>query len=150
MFNCQQALITYLKMELLGSATGQAKTIKEYAGELRDANQLTELRPVILAKYHDGFPRAQAAWHQLDLIVVTDSVVFDQTENQNTSLQLAANVLDYVTQKPDNKKGIFTKIGGHGTYYIDPEKIRAETILIIERFNIVRIQLFINDNTQNL
>lgn len=140
MIDCQQGLITHLSMQFLNEG---AKTVKAYAGELREAHKLTQLSPLILVKYGDGFPIAQDGYHNFDVLTVTDSQAFDKISNQNTNLQLASDVLKFIKENP-----LFVRVGG-GTYYINPEKVRAETLLIIERFNIIRLQLYIDDRTGN-
>src|SRR3990167_10030052 len=116
MYNCQQSLMIHIANEFTAPIL---KTLKEYAGEIGDANKLTAITPACLMKYDNGQPMAEQPWHVFDLLVVTDSQVFDKEANQNSNLQLCSSLVDYLQEHHIfNRQG-----GGNGVFEIAREKV---------------------------
>ena|GEM_PF-5883206 len=143
MFDCQQALIRHLSLKFEPAAI---KTIKQYAGEIQDADNLAQLMPAVLVNYQDGSPMAQDPLHNFDLLVITQSVTLQKSQSKDTGLQLSSLVINYLR---DNS--VFTKIGGGGTYAIKTEGVQAGLIAMDNsRFHIIDVSLPIMDHTHDL
>jgi hypothetical protein len=138
MYTCQQALINHLSVHF---PTSQVKEIEAYAGQLRDnARKVTNALPCVLVMYIDGRPAAQEKFHQMDLLVVTESQVLDKVTHKNANMALSSEVIDYLADRH-----LFTAPGLSGTYEISREQMDARTILITDRFTIIAISLYIYD-----
>ena len=138
MYNCQTNLITHLAT---GFSSPTVRTIKAYAGELRDASKVTEIVPAILVLYDDGEPISQEKYHNFEIIILTESRVLDKVTNQENNLALSSQVAAWLKANPT-----FLKSGG-GTYYVHPEKMHARTGAITDRFAVVLLKTTIEDRT---
>jgi hypothetical protein len=137
MRNCQIALIDHLRAHF---SAPTIRTVKEYAGELADANELGELLPAVLVMFIDGFPAAQEKQYEFDLIIVVQNDTLEKLAASKSNLQLAAEVIDYL-----RGDYLIRSITPPGSYEIDRETLRARTIINDARFNIIAISIFIKD-----
>lgn len=136
---CQLALINHLKARFPSPAI---RTVKEYAGELADANELGELLPAVLVMYIDGFPAAEQKEYEFDLIIVVQNDTLEKLVASKSNLQQAADVIDYLREEY-----LIRTVSPAGSFEINRETLRARTILNDARFNIIAISLFIKDWT---
>lgn len=139
MYNCQLALITHLKRQFTAPAV---YTVKEYSGELANADQVSDILPAILTIFIDGRPMAQEAEHEFDLLIITENRALVAEDASNENLELSSQVAAYLQEHY-----IFAANGRAGTYEIAREQTRARTILNDARFCIIAISLLIKDWT---
>lgn len=119
----------------------QLKSLQSYAGELSNQTVLETVElPGIFTMFIDSIPDPQIKIHQFDIIVVTESRTFDKLEKMNNNLQLSSDVFDYLT-----KYNHIQALGKRGTYFIDPNQVRATTILINDRFTVIAITIYMQD-----
>lgn len=141
MHTCQQSLIKHIGSEFKAPVV---QTLTEYAGQLsKDAVKLSMVCPAILPIFIEGNPAAQDKQHGFDLLVITENRALDLKQNKNNNLQLATAVVKWLRDNPIFK----TYDGSTGVYEINPEEIRARTILNDNRFCVVAVSLQVNDNT---
>lgn len=139
MLNCQTAIVNHLKR---GFQAPVIRTIKDYAGELKDANKLTQLLPATLVMYIDGLPAAEQKEYEFDLIVVVQNDTLEKLVSYESNLSLSSEIIKYL-----RANYLFPAWGKDGSYEINRETLRARTILNDARFNIIAISLFIKDYT---
>ena len=141
MLFCQDALLHHIGVEFTSPTV---KTLKPYAGEIREPATLTQLVPSVFSVYTDGLPVSENPEHRFDLVCVTESRVLNKETSKNANLQLSTDICQYLKDKP-----IFTRQGGtgKGTYHVDPEQTQARIGSITDRHAIVIISLVIFDRT---
>lgn len=140
MLNCQNSIINHLKR---GFQTPVIRTIKDYAGELQDANRLTQLLPAVLVMYIDGLPTAEQKEFEFDLITVVQNSTLEKILAYETNLGLASEVTKYLRENY-----LITAWGRNGSYETNRETLRARTVLNDARFNIIAIKIFLKDYTK--
>jgi len=137
MLKAQQSLIAHLTVEF------PSTTLKEYAGEVSDANKLCEVLPAVLVFYAGGDPMAQEPTHIFDILVMTESDILDKEEAKNNNLDLLSQVNQYLR---DNYT-FLPHDSSTGSYAIDKELVQARTILQTNQITIIALNVSITDYT---
>lgn len=140
MLNCQNHLILHLQR---GFPEPTVRTIKEYAGDLKDANKLTQLLPAILVIFIDGRPAAQEPDYEFDLLIVVQNPTLEKLVSQQSNLDLVSQVAAYL-----EANYLIRAQARNGSYEIIRETMTAQTILNDARFNIVSLKIFVKDHTK--
>jgi hypothetical protein len=147
MLNTQLAILAYLNYGK-GTYFPFVKTIKKYRGEIANAaaqeekiRKFADPLPGIYILGIDSNPIAEIQKSQFDLLVITESRVFDIEKKEYDNFVIIENVTKFISEVPgwmyNNKP-----------YGIDREKVKVKTLLSDARFVIFSISLFI-DNLYN-
>lgn len=133
MYDTQKAIVDHLKKIDL------ARTVKPYAGEVKDAVKLRNLLPAIFTVFVSGTPGAHNPSFRFDLLIITETRTLDKQDNIEANLQLSQKVVDYLR---DNWNW------SDGKYYYSiiqtddtGAQIEAETLLIEPRFTVVLLKM---------
>ena len=138
--DCQNALLAHLRT---GFDTTTVRTLKQYAGEAKKANHLTQLLPAILVMYTDGQPIAFEKMFEFDILVVVSNDALEKLVAQQNNLELVSDVAKYLREHYT-----FSAQGKPGTYEILRETTRAQTIVNDHQFNIIAITVQIKDYSE--
>ena len=126
----QKAIVSYL------TAASLATTVKAYAGEARKVTKMREVLDSILVMFIHGKPAAEDLIHQFDLLVVTETAVFDRETNRETNLLLASQVADHIYNNPVFSDATYN-------YSIDGDTLDVELLLQDDRFTVIVIHLYV-------
>lgn len=137
MYKVQQAVIELLETNKSYYVPG-VKTIKEYAGELKDLIKLNAEIPAVYVMTMDSMPIKNTPEHQVDLLIVTKSDVFDKQTNKNINVQLAQQAVDLIEAQPGWTSGGFD-------YLIDTERVNVKLAMLDNKYAIVIIHLYITE-----
>jgi hypothetical protein len=144
MLNTQQALLQYLntgKNEFFPTI----KAIKKYRGEIaRAAAQDEKIRkfadplPAIYVLMVEGNPIAFTPVKNFDLMVITESRVFDVERKEYDNLVIIDGICNFIDEHPHWNYN-------NEPYLIDRDKVKVRTILSDARFIIFAISLEIHN-----
>lgn len=137
-YTTQYGIINHLqegKLDYFNSV----KTIKAYAGELKDVTKLNSQVPAIYVFMGEASPLAEQATHRADLLIVTKSDSFNKNDNRDNNMQLTEQVVnDYLGS---NSKWEYQDY----PFNIDTEDLFLRVASIDNKFAITIVELTIKD-----
>lgn len=145
MHYAQNALINYIPLNFQPAL----KTVKPYAGELKDINRLMELLPAAMPVYVDGSHGKNKEWFKFDLLIITETCVTDKDANWLENLKLLAQFVWYFREHyiiPNSNLASF------GNYILshDPEEFKTRKVLITDQIAVTALTLQLTNSAVNL
>jgi len=91
MLTAQTGLVNYI-----ADSTVDFKTVEAYSGQMKDAIKLTGKLPAAFPMFKKVVKPLGIKNHLFDILICTKSDSFDKKTSQNTNLQHASALLDYI------------------------------------------------------
>lgn len=133
----QKALIKHI------NDSGIFKTVKPYAGEIKDAVKLTSIIPAALIVFMTGSIKENKTRGAFDVLVISESKTFDKTKSVQDNLKYAGDLLRYC-----NENLVFDYEGDSYIFNRDiyqsqesDHPFTAEMILQNDRYTIIAVHL---------
>lgn len=137
MYTDQYAVIQHLTAGKTDNFS-EVKTIKAYAGELKDAVKLTQMLPAALVFTNDSLPLRETAEFNNDIIIITKSDSFDMQTNAANNMQLAEKIVNYLGK---NYSWTYSSL----PWTLDTEQVSVRTAAIDNKFAIVVVRLVLKN-----
>lgn len=116
------------------------ETIKKYSGEIAKAKETVKFNdplPAVFILGINGKSTAENPSWNFDLLIVTESVIFDKNKNQYDNLIVEKRICDYIR---NNACWYYNGV----PYSIDTENIESKTLMSTDRFFIMTVSLKID------
>ena len=133
----QDALIAHIKN------SGIFKTVKPYVGEIKNAQKLTTILPAALVICLTGALKLGQTRTTFDIIVISESKVFDKEKNLSNNLSNTSALLHYCEENMVFSHEGETYCFNRDVYQANETNhpFTAETMLSDDRFTIMDVHL---------
>ena len=130
----QKALIAHLAGQF------PAKTVREYAGDLEDANHILDILPAILILFEAGQEFGHQPRQLFNILVITESQAFEDNESTNNNLEEAEAVCRFLSENPSFRPADASP----GSFVVTD--IDAEMLSQDRRFTVIALHTTINQS----